>query len=405
MVWIHNANRTPFGKYKGGFCYTRCEELLLPLIQEHTQLAQPDAVYVGCANQAGEDARNIARLVTLIARLPEHTPAVTFNSLCSSSLSGLEQAFTQLKLKRLNRVWVGGVEQMSRAPLARLPLHAIPQGQPTIEEDTCFGWRFRHPYFEHGSAGYAMTTHAEHLAREGGITPAVMNSITQRSHSRSLSRISTTDVLNTGLPVMNDECVRPHLTMAHLERLQPVHGQHTAAHLAPYADGASGMMLESQPTPFHNSNAYIELVDVHAVAVAPDAMPLAGLVALEALLKQYTLPVEAMACIELHEAFASTHVLECHRLGLDPLHDIRLNAWGGALATGAPMGANGTALISRLAHRLANTETGEWGIASLASGMGMGYAVLLRRSNLLPSFRHVGINNSTTGTSITNTSG
>jgi acetyl-CoA acetyltransferase family protein len=381
MSWIAHAKRTPFAKYRGAYTSIRGEDLLAPVLNSLHTCTPVEAVYLGCANQAGEDARNVARLAALIAGLPSHLPAVTFNSLCSSSLHALEHAHMQLTLDRYQTLLVAGMEHMSRAPHAQLPPHVQPDAPV---EDTRFGWRFRHPFFENTLAGRSMWEQAERLAHLHGIARKTMDEVVLLSHQRICNAAKIAPFSGGLLPISieQDEGFRCALHSETLERLHSLtpEGLHSAAHLAAFADGAAGLVLSSAPVLFGEENCRIECLDVLNIALAPEDMPLAGGQAGLALLKRHGLTFSELACIERHEAFASALILEETLMGYPAYKQEATNRWGGALALGSPMGATGIALVQRLALRLsqeADTRR-SYGLACLSSGMGLGVAVLLK---------------------------
>jgi 3-oxoadipyl-CoA thiolase len=394
-IWIHAIHRSFLGKYKGALSPLRADDLVVQLLN-HQARFHPEGVYLGCANQAGEDSRNVARLAVLLSDLPENTPAVTVNSLCGSSTHALENAWLQLKTQRAKTLWAGGVEQMTRSPLTCLPPHIDPKA---AWEDSTFGWRFRHPDFEEreGSvAGRSMLHHADVMGKD--LCREKLDAVALQSHQRAVQHqaharrecVALYD--NQGaLLLERDECVRPDLNAEMLRRLKPVRegGIHTPAHLAPYADGVAGSVLSIRQAPFcedlYQANVAIELVDIVQIASPPDAMPLAGLEALNALIKKNALTLDEVASFEFHEAFASAYLLQCDALGLDAFSDSRLNRRGGSLALGSPMGATALRTVCTLAHRLhaEGDESRPYGVATINIGMGLGSAVLLKRHNIV----------------------
>jgi acetyl-CoA acyltransferase len=392
-IWMHQNHRSYFGKYKGRLSDVRADDLVASLLNQPMN-SRPEAVVLGCANQAGEDARNIARLSVLLSTLPETTPAVTLNSLCGSSLHALDYAYLQLKTGRYQSLWAGGVEQMTRSPLVRLPSH-IQRDAPW--QDSTFGWRFTHPDFQERAAGRSMLQHAESLARLAGLNRSDLDAYTLMAQQRYAQYV--TQWAEEAVPVRDlqgnplldyDEVARPYLSMKHLERLSPLleGGLHTPAHVAPYADGAVGMLISTEKKAFatlkSDSPFAIEIVDLLILATAPEDMPLAGLKALEQLAQRHGLALQDVACFEYHETFASAHVLQCRALGQEALTDSRINRWGGALAVGSPMGATALRSVGTLAHRLLQEGTSQhpYGLASMSVGMGLGMAVLLKRHAL-----------------------
>ncbi|MFN7310551.1 MAG: thiolase family protein [Vampirovibrionales bacterium] len=390
-IWIHATHRSFLGKYKGALSSLRADDLVVQLLNHHAHF-RPEALYLGCANQAGEDSRNIARLAVLLSNLPETTPAVTVNSLCGSSTHALEYAYLQLKTQRFQTLWAGGVEQMTRSPLACLPPHI---DENAVWEDSTFGWRFRHPDFDGNVAGRSMLHHADVMGKD--LCRERLDAVALQSHRRAIEHqaLSTCECLalydSQGLLLLEqDEGVRPNLSAETLSRLKPVRegGIHTPAHLAPYADGVAGAVLSSVLAPFCGENydetVAIELIDIVQIATPPAAMPLAGLEALNALLEKHAVTLDEVASFEFHEAFASAYVLQCDALGLDAFSDSRLNRRGGSLALGSPMGATALRSVCTLAHRLhgEGDESRPYGVATISVGMGLGSAVLLKRHDV-----------------------
>ena len=387
-IWIHSIHRSFLGKYKGSLSPLRVDDLVVHLLSHQARFC-PEGVYLGCANQAGEDARNIARLAVLLSNLPDSTPAVTVNSLCGSGTHALEYVWLQLKAQRFETLWAGGVEHMTRSPFVCLPPHIE---KDAIWQDSTFGWRFKHPDFQESIAGRSMLHHADMLGQD--LPRERLDAVALQSHQRAgvhqrfFRRESIALYDNKGALLLDaDECVRPDLNTEMLERLKPVRqgGIHTPAHLAPYADGACGAVLSLKFAGFsedlYEGNVAIELVDILHIATAPDAMPLAGLEALNAMMKKHDLALKDVACFELHEAFASAYLLQCDALGLDALQEERINRCGGGLALGSPMGATALRSVCTLAHRL--REEGDarcpYGLATISIGMGLGASVLLKR--------------------------
>jgi|GEM_PF-4938492 len=359
-----------------------------------------EAVYAGCANQAGEDARNIARLSLLLAGYPDSTSATTFNSLCASSLHAVEHAMLQLQTGRTSTVWAGGVENMSRSPIAKLPPH-IQNDSP--DWDTTFGWRFPNPRFNGTVAGRSMGDHGDAHAEILGYSREQLDAVVLASHQRAihaeqagiwnherfvLSPLQRERESSQGSPIV-DECPRASLSMERLARLTPLRpdGILTPAHLSPFADGVAGLVLgankpkgQTQGLPLQKT---IELVDILTLGTPPEQMPLGGVLATQALLKKHSLTINQFACLEFHEAFASAHLHQCDSLGVDALTDMRVNRHGGAFALGSPMGALGARGLVTLTHRLSREATSDqpYGVFSTCVGMGQGVAVLMKAGN------------------------
>lgn len=391
-TWILAGTRSPFGKYKGAFSSLRADDLSVSLFNALC-VYKPEAVFLGCANQAGEDARNVARLSVLRSRLPDSTLAVTLNSLCGSAGHALEYGFLQIQSKRYQNVLIAGLEQMTRSPLACLPPH-IQANAPW--QNTTFGSRFHHPDLEGTLNGRSMLHHADE-AVPSSLTHQDLDAYVLLSHQRYFANLSDWQAELFPLKdaeghvlLERDEAPRPNLSLPTLQKLKPLRmgGIHTAAHVAPYADGVAGVILSATPQGFESSYAErgigIELVDLCFVATPAEAMPWAGLNACEVLQERHAFGLNEVACFEFHEAFASAHLMQCQALGLNPLTDERINRRGGSLAVGSPMGVTALRSLITLAFRLVQegSPNTPYGVATVSIGLGMGVSMLLRRHRL-----------------------
>ena len=399
-IYLLHAQRSPMGRYKGALAGVRPDELARLLLH---QLIKPFAdpfsnsvhqqrglVALGCANQAGEDSRNVARQAQLLAQLPFTWPAFTTNQLCASGALAVMQAAQALQQGQATFALAGGVESMSRSPLAQLPPHAWPHPPPPPpREDTTLGWRFTHPDFEALGWRHSMVQTVEQRLKTHPLPTALMHAVVLQSHTRALATKALSEPLRfevAGYTV--DEPPRAGLTEAVLNRLTPLEpeGQLTAATMAPFADGAAGVVLATAEgtaaalglSPEALSTRYPQLRGWAMVGCNPLEMVMGPTLAVEALRQQcpHMPPLEAFAVIELHEAFAAGHLWNSEALGL-AWNDPRMNAWGGALALGAPMGAVGPHLVAtafgRLSHPAAQHNPAPQPLHALvAMGVGMG---------------------------------
>jgi acetyl-CoA acetyltransferase family protein len=388
------------GRYKGALASVRPDELAARLLH-HLALPfenlpqQRGLVALGCANQAGEDSRNVARQAQLLAQLPFTWPAFTTNQLCASGALAIMQAAQALQQGQATFALAGGVESMSRSPLAQLPPHAWPHpAQPTPWEDTTLGWRFTHPAFEALGWRHSMMQTVEQRLKTHPLPTALMHAVVLQSHARALATEALTAPLRfevAGRTV--DEPPRVGLNETVLNRLTPLEpqGQLTAATMAPFADGAAGVVLATEEgaaalgvSPTALSTHYPQVRGWAMVGCNPLEMVMGPTLAVEALRQQYPHmpPLEAFTVIELHEAFAAGHLWNSEALGL-AWNDTRINAWGGALALGAPMGAVGGHLITTLCGRLQQAAaTGAapqplHALVAMGVGMGQGLACWL----------------------------
>jgi acetyl-CoA acetyltransferase family protein len=362
-----------------------------------TPTLQVEQVWVGCANQAGEDARNIARLACLLAGFPVETVGITVNQLCGSSAMALQQGLALIHAKMADIVIVGGVESMSRSPLVQLsPPYAT---EPAVS--SVFGWRFSNPRFQaeiaEGRYFQSMAHTAEGLAQQYGVSRQLQEAVTVASHQKAIATAKS-GVHQGIVPIVNpetvdcrqDECPRAGLTEKMLARLPLLHTEHetaclTAATCSPFADGASVALLVSPKiakqltlagvtTPLH-----LEIAGFASVGVAPTEMGLGVSVAIQQLMGQATYATADVTCWELHEPFAVSHYLACQAIGL-AWDSSSVNAWGGSLALGSPMGAIGLRVLCALAWRLQQSQIASAiGVGGLSVGMGQGTAFFVKK--------------------------
>jgi 3-oxoadipyl-CoA thiolase len=397
-VFLCAAARTPFGRYGGALSTIRSDDLAaLPIRALMTRCAALDwaaldEVILGCANQAGEDNRNVARMAVLLAGLPVQVPAVTVNRLCASGLEAIGQAARAIALAEADLVVAGGVESMSRAPYVMAKAGAA-LGREQKLEDTTLGWRLVNPRMRELHGVDSMTQTAENLAREHGIGRADQDAYALRSQQRAArardagefaDEIIAVDAAHAGAAkrIDTDEGIRADTSAAKLAALAPLLGPGTtitAGNASGINDGACAVLRASDGAVAQHGLAPIARVAGMASAgVEPRTMGIGPVPAIGKLLARLGWSLGDCERIEINEAFAA-QVLACTRaLGL-PDDAAHVNANGGAIALGHPLGASGTRLAATAA--LAMRRHGEKrALVSLCVGVGQGLALALERA-------------------------
>ncbi|NUS61847.1 MAG: acetyl-CoA C-acyltransferase, partial [Lysobacter sp.] len=353
-VYLCDGVRTPFGRFRGGLSMVRTDDLAaLPirhLLDRHPGIdASIDEVILGCANQAGEDNRNVARMAALLAGLPVSVPGVTVNRLCASGLEAVGQAARAIAIGEADLVVAGGVEGMSRAPYVMAKADA-PFAREQKLEDTTLGWRFVNPAMVAMHGVDSMTQTAENLAREHAISRDDQDAFALRSQQRAARAIAAGRFADEILPVgkcVADEQPRgdtSHEKLATLAPLLGADGTITAGNASGLNDGACALLLASgEAVARHDLVPRARILGMAAAGVPPRTMGLGPVPAIERLLQRMRLGLDAFDVIELNEAFAA-QVLACTRaLGLADDSE-RVNPNGGAIALGHPLGASGARL-------------------------------------------------------------
>jgi len=387
-VFICDGVRTPFGRFRGGLSTVRTDDLaalpLRHLMDRHPALRDViDDVILGCANQAGEDNRNVARMAALLAGLPVSVPGVTVNRLCASGLEAIGQAARAIALGEADLVLAGGVEGMSRAPYV-LGKADVPLARDQQFEDTTLGWRFVNPAMRERHGVDSMTQTAEHLAREQNITRADQDAFALRSQQRAARAIAAGHFADEILPVGNcvaDEQPRPDTTVDTLATLAPLLGADatvTAGNASGLNDGACALLLASaEAVARHGLTPRARVIGMAAAGVPPRTMGLGPVPAIDKLLRRLNHTLDDFDVIEINEAFAA-QVLACTRaLGL-PDDAARVNPNGGAIALGHPLGASGARLALTAALALERRQAGR-ALVALCVGVGQGLALALER--------------------------
>ena len=396
-VFIAAATRTPFGRYGGRLAAVRCDDLaaapLTSLIVNYPAVdwGAVDDVILGCANQAGEDNRNVARMAALLCGLPATVPAMTVNRLCASGLEAVGLAARAIAGGDAQLVIAGGVESMSRAPLV-IPKADVAFSREQKLEDSTLGWRCINPGMQARYGVDSMTQTADNLARELHIARACQDAYAWRSQQRTAhaqargwlgEEITPVPAPhgNETVMVSEDEHPRPNITPEHLAKLKPLLGADstvTAGNASGVNDGACALLVASAAAlEKYGLQPLARVISMAAAGVAPRIMGIGPVPAINKLLAKIGLRLDDFDCIEINEAFAA-QVLACTRsLGL-PDDAEHVNGNGGAIALGHPLGATGARLVMTAAYALRRHQQSR-ALVSLCVGVGQGVALALER--------------------------
>ncbi|HEU5211195.1 MAG TPA: acetyl-CoA C-acyltransferase [Gaiellaceae bacterium] len=384
---VISAVRTPVGRYGGALAETRPDDLGAVVLRAAVQRAgidpaDIDDVYLGCANQAGEDNRNVARMATLLAGFPETVPGVTVNRLCASGLSAVVEACRAIAAGDGDLFVAGGVESMSRAPLAMAkPDRAFPRGNQTVW-DTTLGWRFPNPRMEAMFPLESMGETGENVAARWGVSREDQDAFALASQRRwaaahKAGRFADELVPMEGLA--RDEHPRPDTDGEKLAALKPAFrrdGTVTAGNSSGINDGAAALVIASEERARElDAEPLAAFAGSAAAGVDPRVMGIGPVPAVRKLLARAGITVRELDLVELNEAFASQSLAVIRELGLDAE---RVNVNGGAIALGHPLGMSGARLVVTLLHEL-RRRGGRYGLATLCVGVGQGQAALFER--------------------------
>ena len=380
---VISAVRTPVGRYGGALSGLRPDDLAAVAIRAAVERARVDPaqiedVYLGCANQAGEDNRNVARMAALLAGLPESVAGVTVNRLCASGLSAVVGACHAVAAGDGDLFVAGGVESMSRAPLVTAkPDAAYPRGDRTLY-DTTLGWRFPNPRLEALFPLETMGETGENVAERWGISREEQDELALRSQERWAAADFSDELVPTG-GLERDEHPRPDTTADKLAALKPAFragGTVTAGNSSGLNDGAAALVIASEEKARELGAEPLGAFVASAVAgVDPRVMGIGPVPALRKLLARTGLDVAELDVVELNEAFASQSLAVVRELGLD---EEKVNPNGGAIAIGHPLGMSGARLVVTLLHEL-RRRGGRYGVATMCVGVGQGQAALFER--------------------------
>jgi 3-oxoadipyl-CoA thiolase len=392
-AFIIDGVRTPIGRYGGALAHTRPDDLAALVVADAVRRAGVDPalideVILGSANQAGEDNRNVARMAVLLAGFPNTVPGFTVNRLCASGLTAVATARQMIAAGDADLVVAGGVESMTRAPwVTEKPTKAF--AKPGASFDTSIGWRFTNPAFD-GDTTLSMPQTAERVATQWGLTRDELDAFALRSHERALDAIKNGRFDAEIVPVSVkdrggeswfsiDEGPRPGSTLDALAKLRPVNGPTgivTAGNSSSLNDGAAAVVVASERfIEEYGLTPRARLVAAANAGVDPAVMGIGPVPATRRVLDRSGWRTADLDAVELNEAFAS-QALACIRdLDLDP--EI-VNADGGAIALGHPLGCSGTRLVVTLLGRLERAGTRR-GLATMCVGVGQGSALLIER--------------------------
>jgi len=397
-AFICDAVRTPIGRYGGALSTIRADDLaaipLQALIERNTGVdwAALDDVTLGCANQAGEDNRNVARMAALLAALPVEVPGSTINRLCGSGMDAVGIAARAIKVGEAELMIAGGVESMSRAPFV-LGKAESPFSRKAEIHDTTIGWRFVNPLMRERHGIDAMPETADNVAEQYGIERADQDAFALRSQQRwaaaheagffaaEVIPVQVPQRKGPALTVDVDEHPRPDVTADKLAALKGINGPDktvTAGNASGVNDGACALLIASEAAARqHGLTPRARVVGTATAGVPPRIMGIGPVPAVRKVLDQSGLRLEQMEVIELNEAFAAQALAVLRELGLADAAP-RVNPNGGAIAIGHPLGMSGARLVTTAAAQLASTG-GRYALCTMCIGVGQGIALVLER--------------------------
>ena len=397
-AFICDVIRTPFGRYGGALSTVRTDDLaaipIKALLERNSSVdwSAVDDVILGCANQSGEDNRNVARMALLLAGLPLTVPGTTVNRLCGSSLDAISMAARAIRTGENALVIAGGVESMSRAPFVVGKADtAFSRGMKL--EDTTIGWRFVNPLMKAQFGVDSMPETGENVAEEFGISRQDQDAFAYRSQQRAeaarqsgalaeeITAVTITARKGTVVAIDKDEHPRPETTLAALAALKPIvkaNGTITAGNASGVNDGAGAVLLASgEAVKRHGLKPKARVVAAAAAGVAPRIMGVGPVPATRKVLALAGLRVGDMDVIELNEAFASQALAVLRDLGI-PDAAPHVNPNGGAIAIGHPLGASGARLVTAAVLQLQRSG-GRYALCTMCIGVGQGLAMILER--------------------------
>ena len=396
-AFVCDAIRTPFGRYGGSLSAVRADDLaavpLKALMARNTQVdwGQVADVLYGCANQAGEDNRNVAHMASLLAGLPLEIPGATINRLCGSGLDAVGTAARAIKAGEAELMIAGGVESMSRAPFV-MPKATSAFSRANAVYDTTIGWRFINPLMKSQYGVDSMPETAENVAQDFKIEREAQDLMAFNSQARAIAAQAAGHLAREITPVTipqrkgdavvvdTDEHPRA-TTMEALAKLKPIvrpDGTVTAGNASGVNDGACAVLLASEAASAKNGlTPKARVVGMATAGVPPRIMGMGPAPATEKVLAQTGLTLDQIDVIELNEAFAAQGLAVLRALGVSDT-DPRVNAWGGAISLGHPLGASGARLVTTAVNRL-HTTGGRFALCTMCIGVGQGIALVLER--------------------------
>ena len=415
-AWIVGAVRTPIGRHGGALSTVRPDDLgavVLEALVERTGVSPPEVedVYFGCANQAGEDNRDVARMSLLLAGFPETVAGATVNRLCGSGLEAVSQAARAVMLGEADAYVGGGVESMSRAPYAApKPERAFPTGHTTMY-DTTLGWRFVNPRMEALGHTDSLGVTAENLAEERfrvtaeeqkpeelahtyDISRERQDRFALRSHQKAVAAIDekrfreeivpvTVKTRKSETVVEADEGPRRDTSLERLAKLKPAFkedGSVTAGNSSSLNDGAAAVLVVSREyAEAHGLEPLAKIRSVGVAGVPPRVMGIGPVPATKKALDRAGISLDQVGLVELNEAFAAQSLAVLYEWGMDP-EDERLNPNGGAIALGHPLGASGARILTTLVHEMGRRDEVRLGLATMCIGVGQGIAMVVEKA-------------------------
>ncbi|WP_176240882.1 MULTISPECIES: 3-oxoadipyl-CoA thiolase [Pseudomonas] len=396
-VFICDAIRTPIGRFGGALAGVRADDLaavpLKALIERNpsVQWDQVDEVFFGCANQAGEDNRNVARMALLLAGLPQSIPGVTLNRLCASGMDAIGTAFRAIASGEMELAIAGGVESMSRAPFVMGKAESGYSRNMKLE-DTTIGWRFINPLMKSQYGVDSMPETADNVADDYQVSRADQDAFALRSQQKAAAAQAAGFFAEEIVPVRiahkkgetvveHDEHLRPETTLEALTKLKPVNGPDktvTAGNASGVNDGAAALILASaEAVKKHGLTPRARVLGMASAGVAPRVMGIGPVPAVRKLTERLGVAVNDFDVIELNEAFASQGLAVLRELGVtDDAPQVNPN--GGAIALGHPLGMSGARLVLTALHQLEKSG-GRKGLATMCVGVGQGLALAIER--------------------------
>jgi 3-oxoadipyl-CoA thiolase len=394
---IIDALRTPIGALGGILASVRPDDLaahVIKTILERNSFdpALIEEVFFGCANQAGEDNRNVARMAALLAGLPVEVGGVTFNRLCASGLNAINQAARAIKSGEGEIYIAGGVESMSRAPYSLPKAEAGYSFGNLTAYDTALGWRYPNPKMKEKYGTESMGETAENIAKERPrLTREKQDEFSVRSHQRAIAAIDSgrfkQEIVPVSIPqkkgdaklIDTDERPRRDTTMESLAKLKPAFakegGTVTAGNSSGLNDGASALLIMSEEkAKALNLKPLARIITSASAGVPPRVMGVGPVPAVKKALQRAGLQIKDIGLLELNEAFAVQSLAVLEDLGIDPE---LVNVNGGAIAIGHPLGCSGARLVTTLVHELKNRGNVKYGVATLCVGVGQGEATVI----------------------------
>ncbi len=395
-AWVVAAVRTPIGRYGGALAAVRPDDLAAAAIRAVVERSGIDPtliedVILGCANQAGEDNRDVARMALLLAGLPVEVGGLTVNRLCGSGLQAVNSAGHAIAVGDGDVFIGGGVESMTRAPYAMAKPSAAWDRGPRELEDTTLGWRFLNPALAAMHYPYSMGETAENVAERWSVERERQDAFALASQQKAVAAIESgrfdDQIVAISVPTKNgdpvvvdrDEHPRADTSAEALARLRPAFrdgGTVTAGNSSGINDGASAVLLvEAEKARELGLRPMTRIVSTAVAGVDPAIMGYGPVPATRKALERAGIGVDDLDLVELNEAFASQSLVCIDELGLDP---DKVNVNGGAIALGHPLGMSGARLITMLSHELRRTG-GRWGLATMCIGVGQGIATVIER--------------------------